>query len=201
MKNIEIVHREILYQAIEKKNRKLTQAEIARKLNLSLSIVNSAVKRLEEIGAIEIYPRNFHIIDVKKILYYWASIRNLNKDVIYKTRVKLPVKEIEKQMPADTIFAAYTAFKFLFKDVAADYSEVYIYADEISLKEIIKRFPMDHKKVSIPNLIVLKKDKSMDSYGKKTTIANTFVDLWNIKEWYAKEFVKTIEAKLNGILE
>lgn len=198
MKNIEIVYREILYQAIEKKNMKLTQAEIARKLKISLSIVNSAVKRLEEIGAIEIYPRSFHVLDVKKILYYWASIRNLNKDVIYKTRVELPVKEIEKQMPADLIFAAYTAYKFLFKDVAADYSEVYVYGDDLSLKEIIRRFPANN---GMANLFVLKKDKNLDSYGKKTTIANTFVDLWNMKEWYAKEFVKAIEGRLNGILE
>jgi len=35
----------------------------------------------------------------------------------------------------------------------------------------------------------------------KATIAQIFVDLWNLKEWYAKDFLKAMEAKLNGILE
>ena len=194
MKNTEMVYREILYHAIEKKNMRLTQAELARALNISLSIVNSAITKLKELGAVEVHPRNFHIIDVKKILYYWASIRNLNKDVIYKTRIEMPVKDIEKQIPDNAVFGAYSAYKFLFKDVAADYSEVYVYGDD----DIQKRFPAN---TGVPNLYVLKKDNNIDKYGKKTTIANTFVDLWNIKEWYAKEFVKAMGERLNGILE
>ncbi len=194
MKRSELIFREILYQSIEKKNRVLTQAELARTLKLSLSVVNKAVKLLEKMGAVEIRQRSLHIIDIKKIWYYWASIRNLQKDIIYSTRVELPVKEIEKQMSDNIIFGAYTAYKFLFKDVPADYSEVYIYGDE-TLKE---RFPPEK---GPPNLFVLKKDEFIEKYGKTTTIANTFVDLWNLKEWYAKEFVKSMEEKLHGILE
>lgn len=194
MKNLEVVYREILYQAIEKKNRTSTQSSLAKNLNISLSIVNNAVKRLAEIGAIEIKPRLFYVIDIKKILYYWASVRNLQKDIIYSTRIEMPVKEIEKLMPNDIIFGAYSAYKFLFNDVPADYSEIYVYGDE-SLKE---RFPENK---GTPNLFVLKKDKKISQYGKTTTIANTFVDLWNLREWYAKEFVNAIEEKLHGILE
>ncbi|MEK6974444.1 MAG: winged helix-turn-helix domain-containing protein [Nanoarchaeota archaeon] len=194
MKNLELVYREILYQAIEKNNKELTQADIARQLNISLSTVNLAIKNLENMGSIKVNPRNFHVLDIKKILYYWASIRNLSKDIIYRTRIGLPVKDIEKEMPDNIVFAAYTSYKILFKDVPADYSEVYIYGDT-NLKE---RFPENK---SNPNLFVLKKDSSIDKYGKTTTIANTFVDLWNLKEWYAKEFIKSMEEKLNGILE
>lgn len=194
MKNLELVYREILYQAIEKNNKELTQADIARQLNISLSTVNLAIKNLENMGSIKVNPRNFHVLDIKKILYYWASIRNLSKDIIYRTRIGLPVKDIEKEMPDNIVFAAYTSYNILFKDVPADYSEVYIYGDT-NLKE---RFPENK---SNPNLFVLKKDSSIDKYGKTTTIANTFVDLWNLKEWYAKEFIKSMEEKLNGILE
>ncbi len=194
MKKSEIVLRELLYQSIEQKNRVLTQAELARTLKLSLSVVNKIVKLLEKMGAVEIRQRSLHIADIKKILYYWASIRNLPKDVIYSTRVELPVKEIEKQMPDNIVFGAYTAYKFLFKDVSADYSEVYVYGDE-TLKE---RFPPEK---GPHNFFVLKKDELIDKYGKTTSIANTFVDLWNLKEWYAKEFLKSMEEKLHGILE
>lgn len=194
MKRAELVYREVLFQAIEKKNNILTQADLARRLNISLSIVNSAIKNLERIGAVEIRLRSFHVIDVKKILYYWASIRNLQKDIIYQTRIEKPVIDIEKSMPDNIVFSAYSAYKFLFNDVPADYSEVYVYGDE-SLKE---RFPENKE---VPNLFVLKQDNKITTYGKITTIANTFVDLWNIKEWYAKEFIKSMEKRLHGILE
>lgn len=196
MKKAEIIYREILYQSIEKKNKVLTQSFLAKTLKLSLSVVNKSVKTLEKIGAVEIRQRSLHIIDIKKILYFWASIRNLQKDIIYSTRINLPVIKIEKLMPDDIVFGAFSAYKFLFKDVPADYSEVYVYGDEISLK---KRF--SSAEGGAHNFFVLKKDELTEKYGKTTTIANTFVDLWNLKEWYAKEFLKNMEEKLHGILE
>jgi hypothetical protein len=106
--------------------------------------------------------------------------------------VEKPVKQIESEMPADIVYAAYSAYKFKFKDVPADYSEVYVYSD--NLKEIEKRFPKNN---NTPNLFVLKRDKNL----KEPTLALIFVDLWNLKEWYAKEFLKAMEARINGILD
>ena len=192
MKRIEEVYREILFQSMEKKNNSMTQSYIANALSMSLSVVNLALKPLKKMNAIKINQRSLDIIDKKKILYYWASIRNIEKDIVYQTRVDKPLRKIEAEMPADVIYAAYSAYKFKFKDVPADYSEVYVYSDDIL--EIEKRFPENKK---TPNLFILKKDKNMD----KATIAQIFVDLWNLKEWYAKDFLKAMEAKLNGILE
>ncbi|MBS3174325.1 winged helix-turn-helix transcriptional regulator [Candidatus Woesearchaeota archaeon] len=190
MKKSELVYRELLFNAIEKKNNKLTQLELSKKLSISLSTVNNAIKPLVNMGAIQINLRNLRILDIKKILYHWANIRNLKKDIIYSTRIEKPVREIEKTMPDNIIFTAYSGYKIKFNDVPADYSEIYVYGDE-SIKE---RFPKNN---GIPNLFVLKKDIIM----KEITIANLFVDLWNIKEWYSKEFIKSLEAKLHGILE
>jgi len=139
MKKIEQVFREILHQAIEKKNFRLTQMELSEKLGFSLSTINLAVKKLEKMNSIKIEKMSFKIIDVKKILYYWASFRNLEKDIIYKTRAEMPVREIEKLMP-NIIYGGYSGYKFKFKKVEADYSEVYVYADENEL-EIIKKRP------------------------------------------------------------
>ncbi len=194
MNKTDLVYRELLYYSLEKKTNEFTQAALAKKLHISLSTVNNAVTLLESMGALEIKQRSFHLLDRKKILYYWASIRNFQKDIIYSTRVEQPVTVIEKSMPNDAIFAAYSAYKFLFKDVPADYSEVYVYSDG-DLKE---RFPPQK---GIPNLFVLKKDSFMESYGKTTTVAQTFVDLWNLKDWYAKEFIVAMEKRLHGILE
>lgn len=194
MKKIELVYREILFNAMEKNNRTLTQSYLANALNISLSTVNLALKPLESMSAIKIRKMGFDVIDIKKILYYWASKRNIEKDIIYKTRVEEPVKEIEKQMPNDIVFTAYSAYKFKFKDVPADYSEIYIYGDE----NIKKRFKENNK---LPNLFILKKDSTIERYGKTATIANLFVDLWNLKQWYAKDFLNALEAKIGRILE
>ena len=194
MKKKELGYREILYQAIEKRNRTLTQAYLASALKMSLSTVNNALEPLKRINAVKINKMNFNVIDPKKILYYWATIRNLSKDIVYSTRAEMPVREIEKNMPDDIVFTAYSAYKLKLRDTPADYSEVYIYGDEA----IKKRFTENKKS---PNLFILKKDEFTEKYGKTVTIANLFVDIWNLKEWYAKEFLKALEVKLNGILE
>lgn len=194
MKKAELVYREILFQAVEKKNFALTQSGLSKKLSLSLSIVNSAVKKLESIGALKIQQRSFRILDIKKILYFWASLRNLEKDIIFKARIETSAREIERAMP-DVIFTAYTSYKFLFKDTPADYSEVYVYADDDELNEIKKRLKAFKLSESNPNFFVLKKDNLMKLY-KNVTLGGLFADLWNLKQWYAKEYLNSLEARI-----
>ncbi len=189
MKKIELVYKEILFQAIEKKNKRLTQLELSKKLNVSLSIVNLALKKLKKINSVRMQNMGFVVIDIMKILYLWASERNIDKDIVYKTRVEMPVKEIEKIMP-NIVFSVYSAYKFKFNDVPADYSEVYVYCNEEELGEIKKRFP---EKNGNENVFVLKK---YGEYGKTDTIAQIFVDLWNLKEWYADDFLKELEKRI-----
>ncbi len=191
MKKVELIYKEILDEAIERKNRAMTQIGIAKKLKVSISTVHHALKPLKKMNAVNVKQRMFQVTEPKKILYYWASIRNPEKDVVYKTRAKGTVKEIEKNMPPSIVYAAYTAYKIRFKDAPSDYSEVYVYGDENTRE----RYPEEKGPA---NLIVLKKDESM---GKITSIAHTFADLWNIKSWYAKEYVKALEEKIDGLLE
>ncbi len=191
MKRTEEVYREILYQA-EKGNKVLTQKAISDKLGISLSNVNNALASLRRMGAIDVQQRCFKVINQKKILYHWASVRNLIKDIIYSTRAEKSVIEIEKSVPDSVIFTAYSAYKLRFKDAPADYSEVYVYSN--GLEEIKRRFP---ESKNTPNIFVLKKDKNMDRYGKIATNANIFVDLWNLPEWYAQEYLKAMEKKWN----
>ena len=191
MKRTEEVYREILYQ-IENGNNVLTQKSISKKLNLSLSNVSNAVLPLRAMGAIQVKKMCFRVVNPKKILYFWASTRNLKKDIFYSTRAEKSVFEIEKGMPDSVIFTAYTGYRLRFKTAPADYSEIYVYSDDA--QEIEDRFPQSE---STPNLFVLKKDKNADSYGKIATNPNIFVDLWNLQEWYAQEFLKSMEQKWN----
>lgn len=191
MKRTEEVYREILYQA-EKGDNVITQKSISEKLQLSLSNVNKALAPLRRMNAVQVKKMCFHITNQKKILYYWASIRELKRDIVYSTRYEKSVIEIEKSMPDSVIFTSYSGYRLRHKEAPADYSEVYVYSSDIN--EIKKRFP---ESKNTPNIFVLKKDKSIDKYGKIATNANIFVDLWNLPEWYAQDFLKAMEKKWN----
>ncbi len=189
----EIIWREILYQAIEQKSRQMTQKELAAKFGFSLSTVFNALKAPRQIGAIKVTGRNFQIIDLEKFLYLWATARNFKKDIIYQTRVEEPVLTIEGLMPPSIIFGAYSAYRLKFQEAPADYDRVYIYASDLA--EIKKRFPVSSAK-SYPNFIILKADPFLKNYSQTTTFAQTFVDLWNLPEWYAKDFQEALKQRI-----
>ncbi|MDO8537962.1 MAG: winged helix-turn-helix transcriptional regulator [archaeon] len=169
-----------------------TQKEIAQKLHISLSTVNNALEPLSRIGAVEKRKFGLKIIDREKMLIYWASVRNIEKDIVYKTRINNSVIEIEKSVPAGIVFTAFSAFRLKFKEVPADYSEVYVYANDEELSELKKRFALQDGPA---NFIVLRKNKVLE---KEEIVPNElmFVDLWNLKEWYAKEFLKELKNKM-----
>lgn len=196
MQKKEIIWREILYQGIEKKRRQFTQKELAGLFNFSLSTVFNALKAPRKIGAIKVTGRYFILQDPEKLLYLWGTHRNLIKEVVYKTQVKASVFEIEGMMPPDIIYAAYSAFRKKFKEVPADYDKIYIYAQKID--EIKRRFPPQG---GYENLIVLKADPFLKKYGKITTISQTFVDLWNLSEWYARDFYLDLGSKIREFIE
>jgi len=192
MKKKEWVYREILYTTMELKEKKLTQLSLAQKLHISLSTVNNALKPLVKIGAVSVTGMGFRVTDEEKLAAYWASIRNLQKDIKYQTRADASISEIEKSMPPDIIYTAYSGYKFKFRDVPADYSEIYVYSSDI--KEMKTRFP---ELKGPPNLFVLDPDPQLPHLSKDSIAPSCqlYVDLWNLKEWYAKDFLKALERR------
>ena len=156
MKKIENVYKEVLFQVLENQNNKMSQLELSKKLGISLSTVNFAIKKLEKINSIKINKMNFVVISPMRILYLWASDRNLEKDIIFKANINMSVREIERNL-SNVIYAGYSSYKLKFNDIPADYSEVYVYADEKQLEEIKKRFKGFIKDSNNPNFFVLKK--------------------------------------------
>lgn len=191
MSKQEIIWREILFQALEKDIHIFTQKELAEKFSISLSTVFNALKGPREISALKVTGRNFEINNVEKLLYFWATKRNLNQEIIYKTHIPATSFEIEGMMPADIIFTAYSAFHKKYNEAPADYDRVYVYTND--LEEIKKRFP---PKSGYENLIVLKADKFLKNYGPTATLAQIFVDLWGLPEWYAKDFLDALKEKI-----
>jgi len=188
----EIIWREILFQAIENKKFEFTQKELAQKYRFSLSTVFNALKVPREAGAVE-GRRGFRVLDIEKFLYLWATFRKIKRDIIYQTAVKKGVLEIEGEMPPSVIFGAYSAFLKKYKFAPADYDKVYVYIEEKNLEEIKKRFLPQKGYI---NLIVLKADSWLKSFGPITPDCQTFVDLWNLTEWYAKDFLNALKEKI-----
>ena len=189
----EILWREILFQATEKNQFEFTQKELAERLGISTSTVFNALKIPRESGAIEVTGKNFSVRDTEKLLYLWATQRNVNREIIYKTHFSAGPKEIEGMMPDGAIFGAYSAFAKKYRDAPADYDKVYVYADPKTLDEIKKRFP---KKKGYANLFALKADPELSKFGAVAPDAQTFADIWNFKDWFAKDFLEALKRKI-----
>jgi hypothetical protein len=191
MLKIEYIWRELLYQAIEKRENKFKIIELAKKFNLSTSFVSHALLPLRKLNIVKVEKNNSHLTDVEKLLYFWATRRDLQKDVIYSTYSSLPVMERENSMPDGVFPTAYSAFRFYFGDCPSDYDKVYFYSFRLDV--IKKRFPQNTK--NYPNLFIIKPDPFFLFY-KKTTLAQIFVDLWGLEDWYAKEFLEALLLKI-----
>lgn len=187
----EIIWREILHQTLEKKITTFTQKDLAQRFGVSLSTVFNALKLPRQSGAVRVEGRNFVVSDAEKLLYLWATERNLEKETIYTTHADLPAREIEGMMPPETIFGCYSAYRLKYNDAPADYDKVYVYV--VDEEELKKRFP---PREGYANVIVLKGDPHLRGFGSVSPDVQTFADLWNAKEWYAREFVNAIKKKL-----
>jgi len=193
MSKKELIFREILQKAIKSRQFEFTQKDLAEELKVSLSTVFNALKIPRQAGAIKVTGRNFSLIDMEKLLYIWSTQRNLEKEIIYKTFVPASAREIEGRVPEKIIFAAYSAYSKKYPDAPADYDKVYIYADSSALDEIKKRFP---GRKGSPNLFVLKSDERLKNFGQVAPESQIFCDLWNLKDWYAKDFLKSLKEKI-----
>ena len=193
----EIIWREILYQKIEKKKSRFQQKELAEKFQFSLSTIHNALKIPRKSGAVKVTGRFFVLENLEKMLYLWATFRDFKKDIIYQTFSEKSVKEIEALAPAEVIFGAYSAYVRKFGSAPADYDKVYLYTEKKYLNNFKRRFPY---KKGEPNIILLEADKFLQRYGKITPVCQTFVDIWNLPEWYAQDFYQEFKEKLCSII-
>lgn len=198
MKKIETIWHHILTEALTKGKFESTQQELAHRFRYSLSTVHHALGVPVEMGGIRKTAKSFVLQDFKKLLYYWASVRGLARDVLYQTAVDLPVREIEGRALPESIYGVYGAANQILGEPPADYSKVYFYLPPDSLTRFERRFPLTRKHPA--NTFALKMPPPMPRYGSSTTLVQTFVDVWNLTDWYARDFTQALEAKINGLL-
>src|SRR3989339_775885 len=182
MFKIEYVWRDLLDRTIEKRNPDFTITGIAKKYSLSTSVVNHALIPLRNLNIVKINKTSSKVVDWERLLFFWATRRSLKKDMIYSTFSPLPVYDREGLMPASVIPTGFTAFRYLLKKTPADYDHIYFYSNNI--EKVIRRFPKSKRP---SNIFILRPDPYLLK-SKKLGLAQLFVDLWNLPEWYAKDF-------------
>jgi predicted transcriptional regulator len=192
MKRVERVYCELLEKIIQDHTNKTTQKQLSKDCTVSIGTVNYALKPLNQMGIIEKKQRSFKIINPKKLLLYWASMRNLTNEIIYAAFSKENTRKIELMMPP-CIFTAYSGYKYRFNDAPTDYGEIYAYSDLATIK---KRFPSI--KSNLNNIFILKKDPYIEkrSTGGVAPLSLIYVDLWNLNTWYANDFIKELEKRM-----
>lgn len=191
MKKVDIIYRHILHTFFAEQKRAFTQKGLAHHVRCSVSTVFHALEVPRSIGAIRVSGRNFTVTNAEKFLTYWATRRRLDREILYQTHSPGTAVEREGLMVSEVIFAAYSAYRFLYHNTPTDYDMVYVYAP--SAEPVKARFP---QRSGLPNVVVLRADPSLPSYGPVTPPAQLFVDLWNLPEWYAHDFQKALGQKL-----
>ncbi len=198
MKKIETIWQYILLCALDEGVFRHTQQDLARRFEISLSTVHHALGIPTAIGAIRKESKFFVLDDALKLLYYWASVRNLKRRIIYQTHVNARVQDIEGLALPTCVFGGYSAGKMILGETPADYSAVYFYDKRENLKQTKERFPPNAQKPA--NVFVLEKTGNMLSKDMFTNLPLTFVDIWNLPDWYAKDFTKALEEKIHALL-
>ena len=196
MKKIETVWCQLLYDTLEKGETRFQQQQLAKKLDISLSTVNHALKNLRQMGAVQIGGKGGQVIDYEKVLMHWANHRRLNQDIVWRQKLAGPVLEIEGLLPPGSILGGYSAVRHWFGEAPADYNTVYVYhSDPQKIKE--RLVGQEGRETE---LVCLKLPEKIPLRKETTTLAHTFVDLWSLTDWMAKDFIKRIEEEINGLL-
>jgi len=196
MKKIETVWCQLLFDTLEKRETHFQQQILAKKLGLSLSTVNHALKNLRQMGAVTIGGKGGLVADYEKILMHWANHRRLNRDIVWRQKLAGPVLEIEGLLPPGSYLGAYSAVRHWFGEAPADYSTVYVYHRQP--EKVIERFSGQLGKET--ELICLKLMPEIPLRQETTTLAHAFVDLWSLTDWMAKDFIDRIEEEINDLL-
>lgn len=196
MKKIETVWCQLLFDALENHQNRFQQQRLAKKLKMSVSTVNHGLKDLRRMGAVAIGGGGGSVIDAEKILMHWANHRGLTGDTVSTIKLDGPVQEIEGLLPPGSILGGYSAVRHWYGEAPTDYSTAFAY--HLEPNKIVERFT--NQPAGNTNLVVLKLPPTLPIRPETTTLAHTFVDLWNLTDWMAKDFVRRVKAEIDELL-
>jgi hypothetical protein len=196
MKKIETVWANLLFQTLEQRQTAFQQQRLAQRLSISISTVNHALKDIRRLGAIQVTGSGGEVVDAEKILMHWANHRDLKNDILYELNLAASPIEVEGSLPPGSILGGYSAVRHRFGEPPADYSTVHVY--HLTPELIRDRF--ETEPTGNTKLVILKLDSRLPIDKEMTALAHTFVDLWNLTDWMAKDFVARVKQEIDGLL-
>jgi IclR-like helix-turn-helix domain-containing protein len=186
-----MVWRQLLVAALDQGSRRTSLSELSHQLGLPASTVHQALERPRSIGAMRGGYGGLRLLDPRRLQLLWAARRDLEADIVYATRVVLPIREIEARLPASAIPTAYTAFvRHQGGNLVADYDQVVVYG---SADELRRRFA---PRKGQPNLVVLEPDPLLARYGPVARRCQVYADLFNLPTWQAQRFLGALDQEM-----
>jgi hypothetical protein len=187
----EMVWRHLLVGALDEESRRSSITKLSDELGLGTTTIHRALERPRSIGAVLGSASGLRVVDPKRLLLLWAATRDLAGDIVYSTRVRNSVAEIEARLPPSAIPTAFTAFvRHEGRNLVADYDQVVVYGNGPELR---RRFPTARGE---PNLLVLEPDPLLQRYGAVVPRCQVYVDLFNLPGWQAQRFLNALEKDL-----
>ncbi len=187
----EMVWRHLLVAAQDLGIRRSSLTQLSVELELPVSTIHKALERPRAIGAVRGSASGLRVLDPKRLQLLWAAQRDLNRDLVYATRVPVTVREIEARLPISAIPTAFTAFVLHEgRNLVADYEQVVVYADANGVR---RRFPRRHGQA---NLLVLEPDPLLSRYGRVAPRCQVYADLFNLPTWQAQRFLEALDREL-----
>lgn len=185
---IEGVWRHLLVAALDRGERRSSITRLSGQLGFPVSTIHQALERPRSMGAIKAGFDGVRVVDPRRLQLLWAARRDLIADVVYETRVAMPVKDIEGRLPLSAIPTAYTAYvRLQGRNLVADYDEVFVYG---SAQELRRQFPPRKGRA---NLIVLDPDPLLPRYGVVAPRCQIYADLFNLPSWQAQRFLQAMD--------
>jgi hypothetical protein len=176
-----MLKKERIYRELAERGGCITQRELASRCGVSLNLVNSVIKELNRVGAVAVYPMGLKVVNRAKIVYLWGSQRDLQRDISLAYAINLPVHEIEKNMPGNVVFTAFSGWRLKTGQAPFDYRRVYVYAkpsDRAILERLLSTLP---KTRGDPNTFVMLVDDPhlfALSSDQIAPVSQIFVDIY-----------------------
>jgi hypothetical protein len=187
----EMVWRHLLVGAQDRDNRRSSLTELSAELDLPISTIHKALERPRAMGAVRGGAGGLRVLDPRRLQLLWAVTRDLNRDIVYATRVRTSTGEIEARLPPTAIPTAYTAFvQHEGRNLVADYEQVVVYADG---NEATRQFPPRRGQA---NLLVLEPDPLLSRYGPVAPRCQVYADLFNLPSWQAQRFLAALDRRI-----
>lgn len=189
---VEVVWRHLLAGAAEGRRRWASLGALADELGLGVSTVHRSLAHPAEIEAVAtLRGGGLQLLDPYRLLLLFAAHRRVQREVIARRRVALPVEGVEQAiLEAGGVLGAFSAIVWhLGENRIADYSTVVAYGTAA----LAGGLPVGG--AGDVELLIAVGDRWLSRYGQHTTPAHAYADLFALPGWQAARFVEELDPR------